>query len=216
MDFKSLLKNKWVWIGLGGVGVLWYVARQNAANASAAQDTSLATPYSPYTSVSPYPYYGGGGTASTGTTTSTDSLSYLNSLIAAQTAQNTNQYDLATQQAADQLQLGLASLTANQNIATTNADVTNNAEAVSAFQSSLGNMNKNFGQVNAAVSLQNGVLALNTLGIATTRSGGNTNTEQNSQLISGVGANGVPTINLPTGGTVNVWGPALKQATGGG
>ncbi len=221
MNIKALLRNKWTWIGAAVIGGGYLYLRAQAANANASQNDATSAYaqqpyYSPMQYTDPYAMYGYGSSGTTSTlptATGTDSLSYLQSLINMQTAQNQQSYDLATTQAANNLQLGLASINASVQNTNTQAGVTNNAEAVSAFQSALGNMNKNFGQVSSLVSLNNGTLSLNTLGIATTRVGGNPASEQNVSLANDM-VNGVPVINLPTGGQVAAMTPNKARASG--
>ena len=219
MNIEALLHNKWTWIGAAVIGAGYLYLRAQATNANASQSDAASAYarqpyYSPMQYTDPYAMYGYGssGTAATvPTATGTDSLSYLQSLIDMQTAQNQQSYDLATTQAANNLQLGLASINASVQNTNTQANVTNNAEAVSAFQSSLAKLGNNLGLVSGVTSLQNGTLSVDTLGIATRSNSGGKAREQNANLVSGV-TNGIASIALPTGGSVMAVGPTANPA----
>ncbi len=213
MDTRAILHSKWTWI-VGGVLVAGYAySRYQASQAASAAANSANNLMSAYPTVysDPYGYqnYGSyGGTQSVGGSTGTDPTAYLQSIIDATTANNTAQTDLAAQQAADQLQLGLASINSNNSIAALNAQTTDTAIAGQSYQSTVNKLGPNLDAINAVVTANNGQISSNVVGIAGGGAGGSNGGERNSQLFTRL-PNGSIGILLPTGATIT---PTLNPA----
>ena len=185
-----------------------YQASQ-AASAAANSANNLMSAY-PTVYSDPYGYqnYGAyGGTQSVAGSTGTDPTAYLQSIIDATTANNTAQTDLAAQQAADQLQLGLASINSNNSIAALNAQTTNTAIAGQSYQTTVNKLGSNLNAINGVVTANNGQISSNVVGITGTKQGG----WSNSQLLTKLSGGGYGIV-LPTGGTITpVLNPAIAK-----
>ena len=209
MDTRAILHSKWTWIA-GGVLVAGYAySRYQASQAASASANSANNLMSAYPTVysDPYGYqnYGSyGGTQSVGGSTGTDPTAYLQSIIDAATANNTAQTDLAAQQAADQLQLGLASINSNNSIAALNAQTTNTAIAGQSYQTTVNKLGSNLNAINGVVTANNGQISSNVVGITGTKQGG----WSNSQLLTRLPNGGIG-ILLPTGATIT---PTINPA----
>jgi hypothetical protein len=214
MDFKAILHSKWTWIVAGVLGAGYVYSRvqaNNAANAAANSANNLASAYPGVYSV---PYSGGYGSYN-GTTSingsnplATDPTQYLQSIIDATTANNKAQTDLAAQQAADQLQLGLASINSNNSIAALNAQTTNTAIAAQSYQTTVNKLGPNLDAIDGTVTASNGSVASDVIGIAGGGAGGSKAGQRNSQLLSALSGGGYGII-LPTGGVIT---PTLNPA----
>ena len=209
MDYRAILHSKWTWIA-GGVLVAGYAySRYQASQAASAAANSANNLMSAYPSVysAPYGYqnYGAyGGTQTVGGSTGVDPTAYLQSIIDATTANNTAQTNLAAQQAADQLQLGLASINSSNAIANLNAQTTNTAIAGQSYQTTVNKLGSNLNAINGVVTANNGQIGSNVVGITGTKQGG----WSNSQLLTRLPNGGIG-ILLPTGATIT---PTINPA----
>ncbi len=209
MDYRAILHSKWTWIAGGVLAAGYAYSRYQANQAASAAANSANNLMSAYPTVysDPYGYqnYGSyGGTQTVGGSTGVDPTAYLQSIIDATTANNTAQTNLAAQQAADQLQLGLASINSNNSIAALNAQTTNTAIAGQSYQTTVNKLGSNLNAINGVVTANNGQISSNVVGITGTKQGG----WSNSQLLTRLPNGGIG-ILLPTGATIT---PTINPA----